>query len=295
MAYYEQPDFRRPASTLSTVDRKSSTLFDDFSDIDAPTPILASATTMSPTFSEDPFTTSFDEFSAVNSDFNRPLGSNNPFFNEPAPMQFNNNNPYRASMPAQQQAPSWSVPETPTDASTPTATSKFDPFGSDFDPGPSAPFMSMSMSQQQPYESMSVGQNVRPSAVFPSASDSTAQPMSPHTNKEWMEMSQSMEPRGPPRHMMRSGSSKRAHSPNLVQRSDGVRKKNARFEIPPERSLLTIDQLISSCQDGEQLKELKQQKRLLRNRQAAYEPLSYFGPSALHLFVLVFSLFPTLC
>ena len=52
-------------------------------------------------------------------------------------------------------------------------------------------------------------------------------------------------------------------------RRDGIRKKNARFEIPAERNLRTIDQLINQTSDEQEIKELKQQKRLLRNRQAA--------------------------
>ena len=58
-------------------------------------------------------------------------------------------------------------------------------------------------------------------------------------------------------------------SPMTVQRSDGIRKKNARFEIPKERNLHNIDDLISMSTDDQEKKELKQQKRLLRNRQAA--------------------------
>ena len=54
-------------------------------------------------------------------------------------------------------------------------------------------------------------------------------------------------------------------------RRDGVRKKNARFEIPEGRNLQTIDELINNTNPNneEEIKELKQQKRLLRNRQAA--------------------------
>ena len=54
-------------------------------------------------------------------------------------------------------------------------------------------------------------------------------------------------------------------------RPDGVRKKNARFEIPEERKVDTIDKIIlqTDPSDEKLLKELKQQKRLLRNRQAA--------------------------
>lgn len=58
-------------------------------------------------------------------------------------------------------------------------------------------------------------------------------------------------------------------SPQLVLRPDGIRKKNARFEIPKERNLQTIDALILASTDDGEKKELKQQKRLLRNRQAA--------------------------
>lgn len=59
-------------------------------------------------------------------------------------------------------------------------------------------------------------------------------------------------------------------SPQLVLRPDGIRKKNARFEIPKERNLATIDALILASTNEDEKKELKQQKRLLRNRQAAY-------------------------
>ena len=61
----------------------------------------------------------------------------------------------------------------------------------------------------------------------------------------------------------------RVTSPMLVVRSDGIRKKNAKFEIPKERNLANIDALILQSTNEEEKKELKQQKRLLRNRQAA--------------------------
>jgi hypothetical protein len=50
---------------------------------------------------------------------------------------------------------------------------------------------------------------------------------------------------------------------------DGKKKRNARFPIPAERTLSNIDHLISQSTNEEEIKELKQQKRLLRNRQAA--------------------------
>lgn len=70
--------------------------------------------------------------------------------------------------------------------------------------------------------------------------------------------------------MRPSSPAPRSHSPLHVVRRDGIRKKNARFDIPAERTLMNIDQLIARSQDENEIKELKQQKRLLRNRQAAY-------------------------
>lgn len=60
-------------------------------------------------------------------------------------------------------------------------------------------------------------------------------------------------------------------SHNELGRGDGIRKKNARFDIPAERNLSNIDYLISQSTDEQEIKELKQQKRLLRNRQAALD------------------------
>ena len=64
-------------------------------------------------------------------------------------------------------------------------------------------------------------------------------------------------------------SSPMIRSHNELRRGDGIRKKNARFDIPAERNLNNIDQLIQQSTDEQEIKELKQQKRLLRNRQAA--------------------------
>lgn len=279
MAFHDQIDFRRPSSTLS-IDRKPVTFFDDATESsEAPTPILGSATTMSPSFSTDAF--GWEDFTVNNSAFvDRPISSNNPFFDPSSSMTFNNNNPYRASMAVQQPQPTWSMPETPTEASTPTATKAFDPFTHDFDTGPPVTFQGMPMgsnAQHQFNGSAMASNNVRPSAVFPPAQpDNPAVPMSPHSNKEWMEMS-AMEQRSAPKRMRQSSPS-RPYSPGFPRR-DGIRKKNARFDIPSERNLLNIDQLIAHCTDPEELKELKQQKRLLRNRQAAYEHPFPFGLS----------------
>jgi len=67
----------------------------------------------------------------------------------------------------------------------------------------------------------------------------------------------------------------------MTRRGDGIRKKNARFDIPAEMNLTNIDQLISQSTDEQEIKELKQQKRLLRNRQAAYVFPDFGLPSPL--------------
>lgn len=54
-----------------------------------------------------------------------------------------------------------------------------------------------------------------------------------------------------------------------LRRGDGIRKRNSRIEISPELSLANIDEAIRECTDEEKKKELKANKRLLRNRDAA--------------------------
>jgi hypothetical protein len=89
-------------------------------------------------------------------------------------------------------------------------------------------------------------------------------PMSPHSNQDWMAMVEAE--RGMSKRM-RTGSPPRTSVD--MQRRDGIRKKNGRIDIPQERNINTIDELIEQATDEEVLKELKQQKRLLRNREAA--------------------------
>lgn len=84
--------------------------------------------------------------------------------------------------------------------------------------------------------------------------------------KEWT-VSDAMEHRSMPKRMR--SPTLRSH-PEMSRRGDGIRKKNARFDIPAERNLTNIDNLIAQSTDEQEIKELKQQKRLLRNRQAAY-------------------------
>ncbi|KAH9908730.1 bZIP transcription factor [Xylariomycetidae sp. FL2044] len=101
--------------------------------------------------------------------------------------------------------------------------------------------------------------------LFPTVgSNGPSMPTSPQ--KDWMaqdlkqSMAKRMRPNSPP-----------IRSHNELRRGDGIRKKNARFDIPAERNLSNIDQLIAQSTDDQEIKELKQQKRLLRNRQAALD------------------------
>lgn len=90
-------------------------------------------------------------------------------------------------------------------------------------------------------------------------------PASPH--KDWMSPNQQAALSN--KKMRPSSPAIRSH--NDMRRGDGIRKKNARFDIPAERNLSNIDQLIAQSTDEQEIKELKQQKRLLRNRQAALD------------------------
>jgi hypothetical protein len=177
---------------------------------------------------------------------------NNPFFTE------QNNNPFAWLLPNQAETygqQSWSVTDN-SGSRTPTAPKALNPFGpSDFG---AASFVEQ---QQMLFHRLPVHQNVRPSAVFQAGLE---QPMSPHTHSDWMAFNQQemnarpgSKPNTPPR----------SFSP---RRDGGIRKKNTRFDIPADRNLFNIDNLIQSCTNEDDLKELKQQKRLLRNRQAAY-------------------------
>ena len=195
------------------------------------------------------------------------MSSNNSCFGQSSSMSLNNNDPYRTSVLVQRQQNAWPVPETPTDAYTPTADKLFDPFPQDYDSSPPGIYQSMHMDNNSyPFEWVPITGDVRHSAVFPSAQpDNSPVLMSVHADKEWMKMS-AMEKRSVPKRMR----------PSKPRRS-GIRKKKARTaDIPSKRNLLNLDQEIVQCTDPEELKELKQQKRMLRNRQAAYEyPLSF--------------------
>ncbi|KAK5677440.1 hypothetical protein LTS10_010012 [Elasticomyces elasticus] len=92
-------------------------------------------------------------------------------------------------------------------------------------------------------------------------------PVSPHSHQDWMGMAQQEMDNRPQSKRIR------LNSPPTTMldyaRQDGIRKKNGRIDIPQERNIRTIDELLDRTSDQEQIKELKQQKRLLRNREAA--------------------------
>lgn len=107
---------------------------------------------------------------------------------------------------------------------------------------------------------------------------------SPQSGQDWMSNSSSepIEIQSVAKHPRIQSPTYHSNPPHM--RPDGIRKKNARFEIPAERTLRTIDNLINQTNDEQIIKELKQQKRLLRNRQAA---LVYFFLSSFFFLPLI--------
>lgn len=101
-----------------------------------------------------------------------------------------------------------------------------------------------------------------PGHMFASLNTAGDQSVPTSPQKEWMVPTQTMGKKMQP-------GSPIIRSHNDLRRGDGIRKKNARFDIPAERNLSNIDTLIAQSTDDQEIKELKQQKRLLRNRQAA--------------------------
>lgn len=120
------------------------------------------------------------------------------------------------------------------------------------------------LSQHTPYNGLPLHHHEHPNPVF----QMSANPLTPQSppNQDWAGLStQGME--GQPSKRARTNTPSTSQSPYME--SDGIRKKNARFEIPGDRNLSNIDFLIQQASDDELKKELKTHKRLLRNRQAA--------------------------
>jgi hypothetical protein len=155
------------------------------------------------------------------------------------------------------QQTSWSLSR---DSGSCTPTAMYEHFHPDLENNSSAPFSGGAVG---PVSAINIASmSYRPGMAF---APPGAIAMSPQSSQGWMPASTDM-----PDAMSRPTKSPtyRNSSPLSVRR-DGIRKKNARFEIPAERTLSNIDQLINQSTNEEEIKELKQQKRLLRNRQAA--------------------------
>ncbi len=146
---------------------------------------------------------------------------------------------------------------------TPT-TAAFEGFTPDYDVKP--PLATYSNDSGVPALPTIYGGLPMRSAFHPSTALST----SSQSGQDWMSNSSSehIELQSVPKHARIESPTYHSNPPHM--RPDGIRKKNARFEIPAERTLRTIDNLINQTSDEHEIKELKQQKRLLRNRQAAY-------------------------
>ena len=92
-------------------------------------------------------------------------------------------------------------------------------------------------------------------------------PLSPHSHDDYMLMvahekeQKSNSKRSPP--------TSPRHKTVDHHRGDGVRKRNSRIPIPEGHTIDTIDTLIDGETNENEKKNLKQQKRLLRNREAA--------------------------
>ncbi len=297
-------DFSRSSSHIS-VDSKPASVFDDTSDVLVDD--YLDSTIMSPdthrrdSFSHPAGALFSPDSSTTMDDFPHPDSySTNPFFGHQHQHQHhsssssngsnasaasNTNNPFTRLEPSQaaaygQQPSAWPWDE--SGACTPT-TATYETFPQhDLDPSAAAaatavpngaPFLSAGANPGLSFGGLPVHHagpgSVRPSTVFPHAPGLST----PASGKDWMAMAaHDMESRPLPKRM-RPNTPPRPFSPHH-QRRDGIRKKNARFEIPAERSLHNIDQLIAQSTNEDEIKELKQQKRLLRNRQAAYDSLS---------------------
>lgn len=180
--------------------------------------------------------------------FTNPLfepGNNNPF----APVENSQATSYGNE-------PSWTLSG---DSGSCTPTPIYENFSQEFD-GNGAPYGGGAVG---PVTSVFTQMPYRPGSTYPPAS---AVPMSPQSSQGWVSTSSD----APEARSKQTRSPTYRNGSPLNVRRDGIRKKNARFEIPAERNLSNIDMLISLSTDEDEIKELKQQKRLLRNRQAAY-------------------------
>ncbi|KAL4786637.1 hypothetical protein BJX76DRAFT_96493 [Aspergillus varians] len=269
MARFSQPAFDFYHQHPSTLDTKPSTSYleeDEMSVLDdkildSTSPDLTSAVDhRRHSYEHGP--DAFQHRDSVWSDFSQSVSSTQsrhnsqigpPFF-ESAPNSFMRMDglPYGQPQP-------WSISK---DSGSCTPSAMYEPYPTDMENTSVAPFAGGAVGPVNTVSmpTMSYRQHMTfapPGAVA----------MSPQSSQGWMPASTDMpDPGSRPK----NSPTYRNSSPLSVRR-DGIRKKNARFEIPAERTLSNIDHLISQSSNEEEIKELKQQKRLLRNRQAALD------------------------
>ena len=260
---FQMPFFRTPL----TVDTNAQKFFDeeDASILDEnilDQSALDSGLEMSPPMVEsrrDSFAVS-SMFSPKTEDWHsvemQSVPSNNPFFE-----QHHSNNPFMRMDQNQQAAyQSHGWPMTSSGSATPLQT--FDGLSTEYDSTGVTMFnRPTTLQAQTPFSNPSTQV-----ALFQQLGHAAGQSLPTSPQKDaWMSQelkNQTMVKRARP-------ASPLIRSHNDLRRGDGIRKKNARFDIPAERNLSNIDQLIAQSTDEQEIKELKQQKRLLRNRQAA--------------------------
>ncbi|KAI0139759.1 bZIP transcription factor [Pestalotiopsis sp. NC0098] len=256
---YQMPAFYRPnplsvdtSNAQKYFEEEDSSLMDD-SLLDHNG--LDSGLEMSPPMAgsrRDSFAVSSTLFSPKTEDWQsvdmQSVPSNNPFL-EPQ-----SNNPFMRMDQSQAYAQQgqWNMNH---GSGTCTPLQQYDGLAAEYDGG--APVFQQAMPTQTPFTNptgqvplfQNVGNNGHSISAF-----------GHQDPKNHQSMAKRMHPDSPP-----------IRSHNELRRGDGIRKKNARFDIPAERNLNNIDQLISQSNDDQEIKELKQQKRLLRNRQAALD------------------------
>jgi hypothetical protein len=153
-----------------------------------------------------------------------------------------------------------------SDSKTPMSASTYEPFAT-YD-------ASTSINTVPGYDGAMPMFSVRPAAIMPPTGGVTPLDTSPppQSGMDFMAMVEQDMDTGRLPKRVRQNSPQRSMTPGMASRRDGVRKKNARFDIPEGRNINNIDDLINQANTEEEVKDLKQQKRLLRNRQAAYAP-----------------------
>jgi hypothetical protein len=271
MAFAPSVDFQRPPSQLS-IDRKPTFFSDEFDATEEP---FMESTMISPVTHPENRRDSFGNSTGpvfsppitVWEDFSQtPAISERQFATSTNPFLEQSNNPFlrqdSASFSAQPNS-QWPTFDQGPEARASIGPAAYEAFNADFDSAPASGYP-----HNGPFGSMQ-SNNVRPASVFPPSQTPVPMSASPPPGKDWMGLAEQghIDSRLPKR---LRGQSPPRYPPNY-RSGDGIRKKNARFDIPQERNLANIDRLIENAKDEDEVKELKQQKRLLRNRQAAYD------------------------